>query len=224
MKNLEITRIEKIAFLFLALTFAFGIYFAQTDENYFVSNFVKEDGVIESMTAFLLFCSSILMFSRFFKQFNQHKTLWKIGVFSIALVFFFGAGEEISWGQRIFGIESSEYFSENNAQGETNLHNMVINGKKINKIVFSQLLTLVLLVYLIILPIIYKKMEWTKKLVDSFGVPIVHWQHTLAFIICTLLLLFIGSEKKWELYELAFSVIFLLIFLNPFNKWIYKLN
>ena len=42
----------------------------------------------------------------------------------MALIFIFGAGEEISWGQRIFNVESSEYFLENNAQGETNLHNM----------------------------------------------------------------------------------------------------
>ncbi len=224
MKTFDLTRTEKIAFLFLTLTFLLGVYYANTNENYFVTVYVKEDGAVEYMTAFLLFCSSILMFSRFFKQFKNHKLLWKIGVFSIAFVFFFGAGEEISWGQRIFGIESSEYFSENNAQGETNLHNMVVNGKKVNKIIFSQLLTIVLVIYLIILPFMYRKLEWTKKLVDSFGVPIVQWQHTIAFLICTALLLFIGSEKKWELYELAFSVIFLLIFLNPFNKGIYKLN
>lgn len=224
MKNFKITRTEIIAFVFLALTFGLGIYYANTDETHFVEVYVKEDGAVEYMTAFLLLCSSILMFSRFFKEFRNFKFLWKVGVFFIALVFFFGAGEEISWGQRIFGIESSEYFAENNAQGETNLHNMVVNGKKINKIIFSQLLTIVLVIYLIILPIMYRKLEWTKNLVDSFGVPMVRWQHTIAFVVCTLLLLFIDSEKKWELYELAFSVIFLLIFLNPFNKWIFRLH
>ena len=224
MKNLEITRTEKIAFILLVLTYALGMYFAYTDEAYFVSSFVKEDGLIESMTSLLLLGSSLLMFSRFFKQFKLQKNLWRFGVFMIALVFFFGAGEEISWGQRMLGIESSEFFSENNAQGETNLHNMVVNGKKINKLIFSQLLTVVLVIYLIILPFMYRKLEWTKKLVDAFGVPVVKWQHTIAFLICTLLTLLIGSDKKWELYEFAFSVIFLLIFLNPFNQWIYKLR
>lgn len=37
---------------------------------------------------------------------------------------FFLAGEEISWGQRIFGFESS-YFQNQNYQGETNLHNLL---------------------------------------------------------------------------------------------------
>lgn len=40
----------------------------------------------------------------------------------IALVLFVMAGEELSWGQRIFGWSTSELFNAN-AQGETNLHN-----------------------------------------------------------------------------------------------------
>lgn len=32
--------------------------------------------------------------------------------------------EEISWMQRIANVESSEFFLENNAQGETNFHNL----------------------------------------------------------------------------------------------------
>ena len=33
--------------------------------------------------------------------------------------------EEISWGQRIFGWESPDYFKSQNLQGETNLHNII---------------------------------------------------------------------------------------------------
>ena len=33
--------------------------------------------------------------------------------------------EEISWGQRIFGWKSPDYFKSQNLQGETNLHNIV---------------------------------------------------------------------------------------------------
>ena len=73
MKNFVLTRTEKIAFILLGLTFLGGIYFANTDEEFFVSVYVKEDGVVEYGTAFFLLCSSILMFSRFFKQFKQHK-------------------------------------------------------------------------------------------------------------------------------------------------------
>ena len=113
---------------------------------------------------------------------------------------------------------------ENNAQGETNLHNMVVEGKKINKIIFSQLLTIVLVIYVFILPLVYRKIEWIKNLVDSFAVPIVKWHHSIAFLCATGLLMFMPSSRKWELYELAFGVLFFLIFLKPFNQFIYSKN
>lgn len=142
--------------------------------------------------------------------------------FHMALIFLFGAGEEISWGQRIFDVESSEYFKQNNAQQETNLHNMVVGETKINKLIFSQILTIVLVIYLLVLPFLYRRINSIKKLVDTFGVPIPQWKHTLAFLLATGFITLMPSERKWELYELAFAVIFFLIFLNPFNSLVYK--
>ncbi|MCP3998706.1 MAG: tetratricopeptide repeat protein [bacterium] len=43
----------------------------------------------------------------------------------LALACFYVVGEEISWGQRIFGWGSPELFKEKNLQGETNLHNFM---------------------------------------------------------------------------------------------------
>jgi hypothetical protein len=220
----SLNRTEKLAYLFLILVFTLGIYYANTDLNHFDTVYTKEDGFAEYGTAFLLFCISILCFYRFFTFFKTKKTLWKFGVLAMAFVFIFGAGEEISWGQRIFNIESSEYFLENNAQGETNLHNMVVDGKKVNKIIFSQLLTIVLVLYLIITPFLYQKLEWFKNLVNKFAVPIVKWHHTIAFLVSTSLIMLMPSSRKWELYELAFGVIFFLIFLYPLNKQIFQKN
>lgn len=217
-----LTRTDIIAYLFLFLVFGIGIYYANTDLQYFDEFYTKEDGFAEYGTAFLLFCSSLLLISRFIKLQKYKKNLWKLGILAIALVFLFGAGEEISWGQRIFNIESSEFFKENNAQSETNLHNLVVDGKKVNKIIFSQLLTAILVIYLIITPFLYRKFEGVKKLANLFAIPIVQWHHTIAFLICTGLLTFMESDRKWELYELAFGVIFFLIFLNPLNKSIYS--
>lgn len=216
------TNTEKIAYSFLVLVFGFGIYYSNTDLTYFDEVYTKEDGYAEYGTAVLLFSSSLLLFYRLIKLFKFKKPLWKLGMLLLAVIFLFGAGEEISWGQRIFNIESSEYFLENNAQGETNLHNMVVDGKKVNKIIFSQLLTVVLIIYLIITPILYRKFDVIKKLADTFAVPIVKWQHTIAFLLSTALITLMPSNRKWELYELAFGVIFFLIFLNPLNKNIYE--
>ncbi len=224
MKKINLTSTEKLAYTFLILIFGLGIYYANTNLTFFDEVYTKEDGFAEYGTAFLLLSSSLLLFLRFLKLFKSKNTLWKIGIFLMATVFLFGAGEEISWGQRIFNVESSEYFLENNAQGETNLHNMVVDGKKVNKIIFSQLLTLVLVIYLIIAPLLYKRFDSIKKLVNLFAVPIVKWHHTIAFLASTGILIFMPSSRKWELYELAFGVIFFLIFLNPLNKNIYQAN
>lgn len=147
---------------------------------------------------------------------------WKLGVCAFALIFFFGAGEEISWGQRIFNIESSAFFMENNAQKETNLHNLVVSGKKVNKIVFSQLLMVAMVVYLIIVPILYRKMDSVRRLMHSFAVPVVQWHQTIAFLVSTLIVTVIPPSRKWEVYELAFGVIFFLIFLFPLNDSIFQ--
>ena len=216
------TRTEFLGFIFLLLVYAIGIYFSNTDLEYFNTSYAQEDGFAEYGTAFILACISLFLITRLFRLWSIKPALWKIGVISMILLFLFGAGEEISWGQRIFNIESSEYFKQNNAQQETNLHNMIVGETKINKLVFSKILTVVLVIYLLILPFLYRSIVPIKKLVDAFAVPIPRLKHTLAFLLATGLIFLMPSEEKWELYELAFAVIFFLIYLNPFNRLIFQ--
>ncbi len=218
MKNIPITRLERISYIVLALILGFGAYYSFTDDEYFNTVYAREDGLAESATAVVLFAISVLTSIRLFKLWTYKKGLWRFGMIVLILIFIFGTGEEISWGQRIFNIESSEYFLENNAQGETNLHNMVVNGKKVNKIVFSQLLTVVLVIYLLIMPFMYRKKLWVRNFVNKFSVPVATWKQVIAFIILTDIIVIMPSSRKWELYELGFGIIFYLIVLNPFNK------
>jgi hypothetical protein len=222
MKLTKPTRTEILGYSFLALIYAFGIYFANTNKPYFDDVYTREDGFVEYATAAMLLCISILSFSRLVILWKKTPLLWKVGTLGFALIFLFGAGEEVSWGQRVFGWESSEYFIENNAQQETNLHNMVVGDTKINKLIFSQILIAVLVIYLLILPILYRKVTAIKKLTNSFAVPIVQWTHTIAFIVFTVLLALMPSSKNPEVHELALGVIFFLIFINPYNKNIFS--
>lgn len=57
--------------------------------------------------------------------------LWRSGHRALALLFFTGAagmffvgGEEISWGQRIFGWATPDVLEDINNQGESNIHNI----------------------------------------------------------------------------------------------------
>lgn len=45
-----------------------------------------------------------------------------LAAYVVGLVYF--AGEDLNWGQHIFGWQPSEFFLENNKEAETNLHNM----------------------------------------------------------------------------------------------------
>lgn len=73
---------------------------------------------IFQVAALVVFASLI---PRFFKR-KQWLSLGALVVLS--LVLFVMAGEEISWGQRIFQWQTEGYFSAHNVQGETNLHNL----------------------------------------------------------------------------------------------------
>ncbi|MCM4165631.1 hypothetical protein DHC50_18680 [Arenibacter sp. A80] len=216
------SKIEKIGYGIVLAIVLFGLYIGLMDDIYFDVNYAQEDGPVEWGTAIMLFGIFLLSLYHLIKLWRSKKIWWKLGTFLFVVLFLFASGEEISWGQRIFGVESSEFFIENNAQGETNLHNLVVGEKKINKIIFSQLLFLVMFIYLIITPVLFRKYNWFKDLANKFAVPIVKWHHTIAFLVATVFVALNPASRKWEVYELAFGAIFFLIFLGPLNKEIFE--
>jgi len=140
----------------------------------------------------------------------------------MGLVFVFGAGEEISWGQRILNIESSEFFVKHNAQREINIHNLIVNGKKINKIIFGTSLGVCIGAYFLILPIVYTKIDGIKHLVNRFAIPIPRVFHIISYIILIILVSMVDSSRKGELLEFGGCWIFLLMIFNPYNREIFK--
>jgi hypothetical protein len=214
-KNIKIY--EWISSGIMLLVLVFGLYLSFNSPEYFTNTYVPEDGLLENMTALFLFFIALVMGWRLFKFRKGKSWLWMFTHIMVFLLFIFGAGEEISWGQRIFGIESSEFFEEHNTQDEMNLHNLEIGGVRLNTLIFSQLLSLALVCYFFIIPLIYPKWKWLKKLVNNFGLFLPNWHQSLFFLLCTIIVLLIPSDKKWELLELSFSFAFLVTVLNPFN-------
>jgi len=104
------------AFLFFALARLWPL-------NYFLE-IVKEDNVVENAQAIILFVGSgaAAWLALWFKH---HRRLWLFGTYLVVALGFFVAGaEEISWGQRILGIETPADFAERNLQGEITIHNL----------------------------------------------------------------------------------------------------
>ncbi len=218
----SLTKYEYIIYSGLFIVMALSGYFGYSDAVYFDEVFAREDNAIEDINFLLLLVISVLLLFRFFRH-KQHKPrLWKLSILFFAFLFLFGAGEEISWGQRIFNLESSEFFLENNRQDEINLHNLEIGGVNLNRLIFSQLLTLAMSVYLLIFPFIYRKNQRFRDFIDRLVIPIPHGNHIIAFIILTLFIVILPDlSRKWEVFELFFTAMILLIFLNPVNKSIF---
>jgi len=220
----KITVQDLWGYVLLAIILLVALFIGLTDKTFFNERFANEDGFVENLTTLALLCVAILSGYRLIQQWNRRKWPWLLGTGLFTILFFFGAGEEISWGQRIFGWESSEYFIERNAQGETNIHNLVVGETKINKLIFSQLLAFVMIVYLLVTPLLYRRNTWIRKTLDGFAVPVVQWHHTISFLLVTIVILIIPADRKWEVYELSFAMIFFLIFLNPLNKNVFNMK
>jgi len=83
-----------------------------------------EDGIIEWFQFFALVVAVIATALVALELRRTGRLGWAAFYALGALAVFFVAGEEISWGQRIFGWMTPQKFWEMNVQGETNLHNL----------------------------------------------------------------------------------------------------
>jgi hypothetical protein len=90
-----------------------------------VDTLIEEDGFIETAGTIGLATGSIA-FARlglYERRAGARRLLpWVLGLLAVGL--FLAAGEEISWGQRIFGIATPGGIEAANTQGEINLHNL----------------------------------------------------------------------------------------------------
>lgn len=83
--------------------------------------YYKEDGILENATVLIAFSAGfILLYIA-----SQYKfTIQGLFAFALAASVLLFALEEISWGQRIFGWETTALMLEINEQQENNLHNL----------------------------------------------------------------------------------------------------
>lgn len=107
-----------------------------------------EDGLIEWGSALLLFGSCIIVAISFSKSRNvaNISKFTQLSIVILSLVFFVMAMEEVSWFQRVLGIETPKLF-DGNIQHEMNLHNFATNYVE-NIYYFGSFLFLVVLPFL----------------------------------------------------------------------------
>jgi hypothetical protein len=85
---------------------------------------LEEDGVFE-WVSFVFFALTGIFSLMLASRLRKLKHPWQALLFLLfGLAMLFAAGEEITWGQRIFNWETPEAVQEINNQDETNLHNI----------------------------------------------------------------------------------------------------
>lgn len=106
------------AIIFLALT-----YLPLFAKENILDAFVREDGIFEDLTA-LYFFGTFILFAVALFHLRPISWLMKLSYAGLALLFLFGAGEEISWGERIFDWDDHNFIRGINVQEELTIHNL----------------------------------------------------------------------------------------------------
>ncbi len=99
-------------------------------------------------------------------------TRWRFRWFFLllALSCLYVAMEEISWGQRLVGFSSPEFFKANNLQGEMNIHNFLTGPFGTNlKLALSYSLAAALMLYGLIYPVVLRRRFRFARWLDACG-------------------------------------------------------
>lgn len=210
-----LSKTDYLLFAIIAVILAGACFVAVTDPDGFSLRYAAEDGLVEYLTAVFLLVSAFVLWGH-----TRRAALWRpallLGFYG--LLFFFAAGEEISWGQRIFDLQPNEFFMENNKQAEITLHNLVVADVSLASFLFGNVLTVTLLMYLVVLPLMYPRFAWVQAFVRALMVPVPRPAHAAITLGMTAIILWIDLPRQWEVYEAGFSVLALSIFLNPANR------
>ncbi|MCK5655566.1 MAG: hypothetical protein KAI03_04655 [Candidatus Aureabacteria bacterium] len=112
------TMVSWIMYLLL-IGFACYAILLQIYDRPALSRLCREDGIIEWLTSIFYFLASFIFIYTCKKE--GFKNVWYWGFFILFLLI---AGEEISWGQRLFEFSTPGLLKDLNIQKETNLHNI----------------------------------------------------------------------------------------------------
>ena len=148
---------------------------------------MQEDGLIEYGSSLFWLISAIIVLVHTlilsFRKPNKYQLL-----VNVALIVFFiiCAGEEISWGQRIFHFKTPEFLKAINVQNETTLHNIGSIS------LFSNAFFLLSLIFFLYVPFLIKKESPIKNVLYYIHFPIPSRFAIYVFIASLFVWIFLG--------------------------------
>lgn len=207
-----------IAFL---VSFASFVFYFEINDKTILKRYIVEDGFSENITAALYILScAVFLLSWHNKKNNFHLLL--------ALLCFFIAGEELSWAQRIFNIETPSSLNRINIPQEINLHNLTLFSSDpvipSSQRIFNGMMAL----FFLAMPI-SNLFKYPNKLFLKYDIPV----YRLRWMGITLLILIVRILQKYtnhagyftdEVVELSASVGFWFYSISELDKCLAKTN
>lgn len=153
-----------------------------------VLQLAKEDGFFETFGSICLLLSGIILLFVWKRVADSNAASDEMSssrtvILMLALLFLFGGLEEISWGQRIFGYPTPQFFVEHNEQHEVNIHNLTIfHGRdKTNQpkhgasawLNMDFLFSVFWLTFLLGVPLLYRSTPFGARIIRRLGIPVV---------------------------------------------------
>lgn len=176
------------------------VYFCNHSPEFFNKSFAVEDGYIEWATVLAL----LLLASMFLKKF-QHKANMKWFYLLFALACFFGAGEEISWGQRIFDIRTPIGLEHMNVQRELTFHNLEVGDIHLSYVLELILFGTIILYFFLTSSLAFHKRS--KEFLEKLELPIPHWIQFYCLLVLIWTAYVAPCYRKREPLELAFTLL-----------------
>lgn len=166
-----------VAFGVLYSIITFLIPFILPEET--VARQVREDSLIEYLGALGFFVASMAFLAAFFlektgNRLGSIRTPRNLVYLGLAAILLFGAGEEISWGQRIIGFETPDTFEENE-QDETSIHNLPLfnTTNAGNLLQFNRLFILFWFTLGVAIPVAALSSKRVRDWLRELGMPVV---------------------------------------------------
>jgi hypothetical protein len=111
---------------------------------------------------------------------NGARSWAKVMTLAWALIGIFLAGEEISWGQRIFGIATPEVIAEDSTQDEINIHNLTFIEDN-SDLSEYRMLSIYMVLGGLGIPLI-ARVKLGKQLVGRAYFPVVPWCYSVLWV------------------------------------------
>jgi len=152
------------------------------------SRLIAEDGIVEYASAVFWALAALMMLVATVKSSRKIDAAEFKPLPSVILLIFFVvcAGEEISWGQRLIGIETPDLLKAINVQDELNLHNIGSIS------VFSNAFFFLSVLFFFGLPYARSRSEMASHLIESFSIPFPNRYAVKTFKIALVVWIFAG--------------------------------